>query len=295
MGLNFLGLSISALLLEHHVWYLSVLGNTLCTVVIPIAFFLPARTGFQAVAGNEDADENSVRLLSMSSRTPDDRPHKRNDDTDDEDDEDDDDRIMDISVSNKPSPNFVISIFSTIVADFQESVRTLYNLFVTDKFTRLCNLVNLLVFNGYFVNRIFRQWVAKFFNDWTLADANAIASFIMLLSAIVLVILPWLSRVVLKPRLKSSRAADLLVTKVSVALMAAGCSVISVAPPSKAWHIVGSALYAFGNGYFDAFRGYSTSFLVGDEEAMQLYNMSIALVEVCLLSFLLPIINIYSI
>jgi len=282
MGLNFLGLSTSALLLEHHVWYLSIMGNTLCTIVIPIAFFLPGRTGFQAVTGNDDIDENSVRLLSMSSRIPDDRPHKRDDD--DTDDEDNDNQTVDISISKNPSPNFIFFIFSTIVTDFQESIRTLYNLFVTDKFTRLCNLANLLIFNGYFVNRIFRQWVAKFFNDWTLADANAIASFTMILSAIVLVILPWLSRVVLKPRLKSTRAADLLVTKVSVALMAAGCSIVSVAPPSKAWHIVGSALYAFGYGYFDAFRGYATSFLVGDEEAMQLYNMSVGLVEVCISS-----------
>jgi hypothetical protein len=127
-----------------------------------------------------------------------------------------------------------------------------------------------------YVRIVFPQWATKRF-EWSLAEANGITSFQIVVNAAVLVFLPYISRVILRPILGSQQLVDLWAVKGSLAMNVMGIICVGVAP-LRTLYIMSMLVYNLGSALTDALRSFVTSTMRDAKEIERLY-MGISMVE----------------
>lgn len=137
-------------------------------------------------------------------------------------------------------------------------------------------LIYLFDETAIYVRLAFPQWASKRFG-WSLAEANAITSFQIVVNAAVLISLPYISRLILLPILKSQQRVDFCVIKWSLALNIIGIVCAGVAP-LRSLYIISLLVYNAGSALTDALRSFVTSTTRDEEEVQHLY-MGISVVE----------------
>jgi hypothetical protein len=256
--MGFLGTVLSAALLNVDVWLLSGIGIAVRVLILPVALLLaaPRRLPSQAHAPFREAGQPHYSSLPR---------------------EDDEQALTQAGAEHAPSTRkpALSGPFSTIVAEASHTLELLTEL-LRSPLTRITTLIYLCDETAIYVRLVFPQWAAKRFG-WSLAGASGITSFQIVINAGVLLVLPYICRVVLRPLLGSQQQVDFWVIKCSLALNMVGIFCAGIAP-LRSLYIMSLFVYNLGSALTDALRSFVTSTMQDEEEIERLY-MGISMVE----------------
>lgn len=245
------GMTLGTFLLQQGIWIPSQVGLVVYSLAIPALLFLP-----NTLPRVEGGDSSSALLGPEMPTHP-----------------------QEMAPRSIPSWSswkiYLVAQLRAVTIDYTKSFHIAIELFVHDKLSRLCLAIFFFNVTGMGVRIVLQQWASKFFR-WTLAETSYILSFELFVNSIVLVSLPYITQKLLKPRLGSTRQADLWVSKASLLMNIAGAFCIGFAP-AKPSFIVSLTIYSIGVGLYDSLRSFATSFLQ-KEQITRLY-VGVAVVE----------------
>ncbi|KAB2571179.1 hypothetical protein BFW01_g1791 [Lasiodiplodia theobromae] len=253
LAMNFLGTALGAVLLDVDIWLLSLLGAGFGALAVPFSLGLAPSgqveeleaSSYGPLLQGEDGGENVLL-------------------TDVEDEEEE-----------LPEPKTIAQTLGAVVMEATRSSSILVDLF-RDPLARATLLIYLLDETAIYVRVTLPQWAVKRF-DYTLAEANAITSFSIVVNGAVLLLIPLLSRKVLRPFLGSQQLVDFGIARASLLFNIIGILCVAISPLG-AFHILSLAVYSLGSGLTDSLRSLVTEAVGSDEGVRKLY-MGISMVE----------------
>lgn len=242
-----LGMTLGTFLLQRGMWIPPQVGLLILTLGIPTLFFLPDSATVSETGSSREA-------LLAAAKTPTNREE--------------------VSLWSSCRV-YLVAQFRAVTVDYFKSFRIVIDLLVHDKLSRMCMTIFLFNVVGMGVRIVLQQWASTFFH-WTLVKTSYVLSFELLVNGLVLVSLPFISQRVLKPRLGSTRQADIWVAKVSLIMNIIGALCIGFAPTGVLF-VVALTVYSAGAGLYDALKSFATG-LLRKEEITRLY-VGISMVE----------------
>ncbi|KAL7273446.1 hypothetical protein RUND412_003701 [Rhizina undulata] len=241
------GMTTGTYLLERGIWIPCQVGLLVYSLGIPALLLLPSSLPVNA---GEETDNSHSQLLPEEGDPRSDGPWSA-------------------------WKFYLVAQFRAITVDYTKSFHVAMELFIHDRLYRLCLAIFFFNITGMGVRIVLQQWASKFFK-WTLAETSYVLSFELLVSGLVLVSLPYISKRLLKPMLGSTRRTDLWVVKASLLINIVGALCIGFAP-TKIFFVVSLTIYSTGAGLYDSLKSFATGFL-RREEITRLY-VGISLVE----------------
>lgn len=239
-------------------WIPPKVGLLIYSLGIPALVLLP---GYQVVVESGDLD-SSVRLLEPEIATTGTDTH-----------------LHAIAPRSVPPwsmwKSHFIAQFRAVTVDYSKSFHILIDVFVHDKLSRICLTIFFFNVTAMGVRIILQQWASIFFH-WTLVQTSYVVSFEMLVNALVLVSLPYLSRRFLRPMLGSAQRAELWVVKASLLMNIIGALGVSFAP-SSIFFVASIAMYSGGGGLYDSLKSFATGHL--QKEQITRFYVGISMVE----------------
>ena len=245
--MNFLGTVAAAALLNVDVWLLSFLGMGVCAMTIPLVFLLAPRSQAetQTWASSSTAPEQLYESLLQDQE------------------------------AHRIKKSTLKQMLRAMVMEAHLSFQLLVDL-LRDPLTRATLLIYLSNEIAIFVRVTFPQWAAKRF-DWTLADANAITSFSILINGATLLLMPHFSKRLLRRVLGSQQLVDFWVTKICLCFNIIGIFCVGIAPLGVIY-IISLGIYSLGSVLTDSLRSFITSTMHDEESVRRLY-IGISMVE----------------
>ncbi|KAI8629727.1 hypothetical protein F5Y19DRAFT_464418 [Xylariaceae sp. FL1651] len=258
LGMAFLGRVLGAVLLSVDVWLLSGIGIAARVLIFPLAFLLatPCRLQTQVHVAFREGGQPNYGSVSQEA---------------------DGQALLQAGAAHAPSVRkwTPSETLSAVVTEASQTLDLLTEL-LGSPLTRITLLINLFEETAINVRLAFPQWAVKRF-EWSLAEANGIVSFEIVTNVTVLLLLPYISRMLLWPVLRSQQLVDLWVIKCSLALNVIGIFCAGVAP-LRGFYIMSLFVYNLGAALPDALRSFVTSTMQDEEEVERLY-MGISMVE----------------
>lgn len=255
------GSSLGAALLNVNVWLLSSIGIAIRFFAIPLLLLFPAhspeselRTPLCA------APESSYSRLSQTEGEQESLSRE------------DAEHVASTTREEAEAPSRGVS---ALFEEASLSSRLLIEL-LKSPLTCVTLLIYLVDETAIYVRLAFPQWAAKRFR-WSLAAANSITSFQIVVNAAMLIVLPHLSRLILRPILHSQQRVDFWVIRSSLALNVVGIICAGMAP-LRSLYVMSLLVYNLGSALTDALRSFVTSTTREQKEVERLY-MGITMVE----------------
>ncbi|KAE8329418.1 major facilitator superfamily domain-containing protein [Aspergillus sergii] len=254
IGMGSLGSFLGSLILRVNVWQLCATATCVYALTIPAVSFLPQSSPSHLTEQTDSAEAAPSSPLLL----PPPKAHGS-----------EDDGIV------QQCRLLCRAILRALTIDLPQSLM-LFVEAVREPLTRRVMAICFSSTMAMTVHNTFQQWASSNFH-WKLASVNTLWSVGQVVSAAVLLALPFLSHKILRPLMGTKRRVDLWVALVSIIFSALGCLVLSISPSMLVYGI-GLIVYSFGIGLNDSLRSLATSAL-RDNEAVQRLYMGIRTVQ----------------
>ena len=224
-------------MLRINVWILALLGIGLIFLTIPVILLLPSKSSsYHSIPGTPISDAQETESLLTE----------------------------DIKTTSTTK-----QIVCTLVSHFEHSKMLYQDMFASSAITGLTLITSFFLTLTSGVRIIFTQWASVHYG-WLIADVQVLNSFEMVISGIVLLSLPIISKRFLLPRLSSTSKVDILLA--SGSLIALFLGLLSMAlSPDRLSYIISISVYTLGSGIPDAVRSFATGLVTNKEEVEKLY------------------------
>ena len=248
----FLGMSFSSYMLRINVWILCLVGISVLSLMIPTTLLFP-----EPEAPTKDIRTESPSTDSQSCNSP----WEQNSETT---------PLLSHRGESQCQESKFKPIFHALTTNYTHSLDLFKSIFYSSTLSRTTLFVYFLNMLGLGLRVIFAQWTSVTY-FWILADVNAITSFEMIVSGVLLLSLPTISHHYLKPRLGGSTSnADIFVTKASIIFSAVGICCMGFAP-TRVTYILGVTIFTLGSAMDDSLRSFVTGLMENKEAVQQLY------------------------
>jgi len=234
----FLANSFASYMLRINVWILSLCGISLIFLTIPVILLFPS---------NSTSPYQSIMDTSTS-----DGPET--------------DSLLSEEVK---SPSTAKQILHTLMSHYSHSKSLYRSLFASSAITCHTLITSFFLTLTSGVRIIFTQWASVHY-AWVIADVQVLNSFELVISGIVLLSLPIISKRLLLPRLNSTSRVDILLASASLGAMFIGLLFMAFSP-NRISYLISISVYTLGSGIPDSVRSFATGLMTNKEEIEKLY------------------------
>jgi hypothetical protein len=248
----FLGMSFGSYMLRVNVWTLSLVGISVLSLMIPTTLLFPEPKVPTKYVRSESSSTDS-----QSSNSPFEQNSENS-------------SLLSHEGESQSQDSTFKTIFHGLTTNYTHSLALFKSIFYSSTLSRTTLFIYFLSMIGLGLRVIFAQWTSITFK-WILADVNAITSFEMIVSGVLLLSLPTVSQHYLKPRLGGSTSnVDIFVTKASIIFAAVGILCMGFAP-SRVTYILAVTTFTLGSAMDDSLRSFVTGLMENKEAVQQLY------------------------
>ena len=256
----FSGMSLSSYLLRRNIWIQCLIGIAILTATVPITLLFPESNACNKTYDSatpcrySDSDEEAAQESLESNSL-----------------------ILHTMSADSTLKSVLITIVQELITHKTHSLSLFKSILYASPFFRETMFTYFILMLGHGIRVIFTQWGSITYT-WRLADINALSSFEMMLSGVMLMLLPIITARFLKPRLGGSTSSvDLFMTKASVLAAVMGVICMGFAP-TKAAYVAAVIIWTMGCGLTDSLRGFVTSKTECKDAVEELY-LGIGMVE----------------
>jgi hypothetical protein len=275
LGMAFLGMTFSSLILRLNVWLLCLTGLSVLSLVIPAALLfpssptpIPTTSPYTAVpVSHPDVSTPTSPYTAVPISHPDiSIPTSETSETS---------SLLSFPPPEK-QPSTLQTILSTLFSTTTHTTKLFHTLTSSSPLSRSTLLTFFLLTLSFGIRVLFTQWASLTYS-WTIADVHLLSGFELIISGSILLSLPYLSKSLLLPRLGSSSTVDHYLTSVSLAFAALGLSLMAISL-NRFFYIGAITVFTLGSGLLDSLRSFATG-LMGDKEEVENLYIGIGLVE----------------
>lgn len=265
--MTFFGLTVSSYTLRRSVWLQVSLGIACSVMLIPVALLLPESRQDLPPKIKATCEEGGVVIERLKSEI---KPVVTETTS-----------LLasacDLDVqSPSPTPAIIPTICHALSTNHTHTLALAKRVFSSSSFARTTLLTYFILTLGMGVRVIFPEWSSITY-DWIFAEVNVLTSFEMIVSGLVLLSLPVLTRFLTRRAFfTSASAVDVLIAMSSILANALGLLLMAFAP-TRATYVAAVGFFIFGCGVYDSLRSFVTG-QVSKEEVEDLY-LGIAMME----------------
>lgn len=176
----------------------------------------------------------------------------------------------------RSTPEIIPTLAHTLSTHHTHTMALVKRIFSTSPFVRTTLLTYFILTLGMGVRVIFAEWSSITY-DWIFAEVNALTSFEMIVSGIVLLSLPALTHFLTRrTHFASASTVDIFIAMLSILANALGLLLMAFAP-TRVTYVAANGFFTLGCGVYDSLRSFVTG-QVSKEEIEDLY-LGIAMME----------------
>ena len=255
--LVFIGLSLSACLLRVNVWLLCGIGISAYALMLPVTILFPSSP--DSITLPTPADHSCAASMTAAFEFPSEETS-----------------LLECPSCNTSQPSTIRTVLDALKSNHHHNIELLTSIVYASQSSRLTLLAFFLLSLVAGIQIIFTQWASITYH-WIIADVQVLFSFEMIVSGAILFSLPTLTSKYLTPRLESSSAVDMLVSKSSLMFLFMGLGLRGVAP-TRVYYVLALTISTLGAPVVDSLRSFSTGLISEKEDVEKLY-LGISMVE----------------